>query len=61
MEYARVAEHPENIARNQTIETLVTGLRARGRIGVRPDDTALGLSRIDEYIQFPPPALKSPN
>gem|GEM_PF-2897267 len=56
-----MAEHPENIARNQTIETLVTGLRARGRIGVRPDDTALGLSRIDEYIQFPPPALKSPN
>jgi len=60
-ERALVADHSEDLARDRVIETLVTDLRARGRIEERPDDTLLGLAIIDEYIHFPPPAPESPS
>jgi hypothetical protein len=50
-------EHSDDLAFQDIVARLVDDLRARGRIhGTRPDDTALALLMMEEYVRFPPPA-----
>lgn len=47
--------HTDDLTREQIVDTLVSDLRERGRIGdALPDETELALVMIDEYIHFPP-------
>ena len=53
-EEALVASHDDDLGPEDVIDKLVEDLRERGRIsGARPDDTALALMMMDEYINFP--------
>ncbi|MCA9538621.1 MAG: hypothetical protein KC620_07015 [Myxococcales bacterium] len=55
---ARSAEGEDDLTREEAIEMLVADLRYRGRMPAeRPDDTALALLMIDEYLRFPTEAL----
>lgn len=50
-------EHSDDLSLERIVARLTDDLRARGRlIGPPPDDTALALLMIDEYVHFPPPA-----
>jgi hypothetical protein len=50
-------EHTDDLELPFILGRLVEDLRARGRIGrERPDDTALALALIDEYVRFPAPS-----
>jgi hypothetical protein len=52
-----VAEHADDLHREQVIETLLHDLRRRGRFGAsRPPDHELALAIIEQYIVYPPPA-----
>ena len=53
-------EHTDDLTRERAVDLLVSDLQARGRIQDRPDDTLLGLTIIDEYIQFPAAATEAP-
>jgi hypothetical protein len=49
-----VKSHEDDLQTSEVIDKLAEDLRERGRItGARPDDTALALLMIDEYIRFP--------
>lgn len=55
-----VAEHTDDLTREQVMGTLIADLRERGRIGdTLPDETELGLLLIDEYIKYPTPVPES--
>lgn len=51
-----VREHGDDLSRERILEVFVNDLRERGRFDERPDDTALALAIIEEYIHYPPPA-----
>jgi hypothetical protein len=49
-----VENHQDDLQPEDVIDKLTSDLRARGRItGDRPDDTALAMLMMDEYIRFP--------
>jgi hypothetical protein len=48
------ANHSDDLTSEQVIDRLEADLRERGRItGDRPDDRALAMLMMDEYIHFP--------
>jgi len=57
-EEALVESHADDLTVQGVIESLVEDLRSRERIaGERPNDTALAMLMMNEYIRFPPPML----
>ncbi len=55
-EQRAVREHRDDLSRAAVLERLIEDLRGRGRLeGPLPDETALALLLIDEYVHFPPP------
>ncbi len=52
-----VAEHTDDLTRTDILDTLLTDLRRRRRLGdTLPNGTDLALLMIEEYIRFPAPA-----